>query len=87
MHEIAYISLSVRNALVHHGYAEDHSEIIQEVTGQEFAEKVIRLDRILSVTEQYLLVSGSHGRVMYWEYEGTLADIKVRLAAVNRLIH
>ena len=31
-------------------------------------------------TERRLLVAGSHGRVMYWEYEGRLTALTKRLA-------
>jgi hypothetical protein len=38
------------------------------------------------VSEQYLLVNSSHGRVMYWEYEGDLAAVKARLADAGLLV-
>lgn len=81
-----FISVRVRNAIVMHGYAADNSEIVQEVTGEEFAEKLIAIERIQSVSEKYILVSSSHGRVLYWEYEGDLASIKERLARAGLVV-
>lgn len=81
-----FISVRVRNAIVMHGYAADNSEIVQEVTGEEFAEKLIAIERIQSVSEKYILVSSSHGRVLYWEYEGNLASIKERLARAGLVV-
>ena len=81
-----FISLRVRNALVMHGYADDNSEIVEEVRDQQFMEKLIAVERIQSVSENYLLVTSSHGRVLYWEYEGDLASVKARLAAAGLVI-
>lgn len=50
--------------------------ILEEIKDDVFAEKLILIDRIQSVTEKYLLVSASHGRMFYWEYEGNLESIK-----------
>jgi hypothetical protein len=81
-----FIKLRVRNAVVMHGYTEDNQEITERVEGQEFADKLINVDRIQSATEQYLLVTSSHGRVMYWEYEGGLDRLNARLQAADLVI-
>ena len=81
-----FISLRVRNSLVMHGYTPDHQEIIQEITNEPFVEKLISVERIQSVTEKYLLVTSSHGRVLYWEYEGGLSSLKSRLTAAGLVI-
>lgn len=78
-----FILLSVRPALTFHGYSVDNQEIVEEAPATPFAGKLIAIDRIQSVTEQYVLVTGSHGRMMYWEYEGSLADITDRLRLAN----
>jgi hypothetical protein len=83
---MSFISLRVRNALVMHGYTPDNQEIVEEVKDQPFAEKLIAVSRIQSATEKYLLVSSSHGRVLYWEYEGGLASVKARLAAAGLVV-
>ena len=81
-----FISLRVRNAILMHGYTADNVEIVEEFKDEAFIEKLIAVDRIQSVTEKYLLVTSSHGRVMYWEYEGSLAAVKDRLAAAGLVI-
>lgn len=81
-----FISLRVRNALVMHGYTDDRQEIVEEIRDQAYMDKLIAIERIQSVSEQYLLVSSSHGRVMYWEYEGTLAEVTQRLAAAGLVV-
>lgn len=81
-----FISVQVRNAIVMHGYAADNSEVVEEVTGEAFAEKLLAIDRIQSVTEKYILVSSSHGRALYWEYVGDLASIKARLTDAGLVV-
>jgi len=81
-----FIAVRVRNSLVMHGYANDNTEIVEEIKGEEFVEKLISIERIQSVSEKYILVSSSHGRVLYWEYEGDLASIKKRLADASLVV-
>ncbi|MEO5686098.1 MAG: hypothetical protein ABIR54_01955 [Burkholderiaceae bacterium] len=81
-----FICLRVRNAILMHGYTSDNVEIVEEFTDEAFVEKLIAVDRIQSLTEKYVLVTSSHGRVMYWEYEGTLAVVQERLAAAGLVV-
>jgi tricorn protease-like protein len=81
-----FISVSVRNALVMHGYDADNVEVIETVEGESFAEKLIAVDRIQSVSEKYILVSSSHGRVMYWEYEDGFAKVVERLSRAGLVV-
>ena len=81
-----FISLRVRNAILMHGYTADNQEIVEEFKDEAFVEKLIAVDRIQSLTEKYVLVASSHGRVMYWEYDGALASVKARLAAAGLVI-
>ncbi len=81
-----FISLKVRPAMIMHGFDAENHEIIENFPAQGYAEKLIAIERIQSVTEQYLLVTSSHGRMMYWEYEGDLASVSARLAAAGLLV-
>jgi hypothetical protein len=81
-----FISVRVRNALVMHGYTDSNQEIVDEIKDEEFVEKLIAIERIQSVSEKYILVTSSHGRVLYWEYEGDLASIKSRLANAGLVV-
>ena len=69
-----------------HGYTEDNAEITEEVSDEEFVEKLLSIDRIQSISEKYILVSSSHGRVLYWEYKGGLASISKRLADAGLVV-
>lgn len=81
-----FISVRVRSAIVMHGFTEDNQEIVEEIRDEAFVEKLVAVDRIQSVSEKYLLVNSSHGRVMYWEYEGGFEAMKSRLAGAGLLI-
>jgi hypothetical protein len=74
-----FISLRVRSCLVVHGYTSDNQEVVERVEDAVFAEKIIATERIQSVSEQYVLVTGSHGRLMYWEYEGGIDAVRQQL--------
>ncbi len=76
-----FIHLRVGNFIIMHGYDADNQSIeeLHEVEG--FVDKLVAVARIQSVTEKYILTSSSHGRVIYWEYEGNLADIEAQLTA------
>ena len=75
-----FIELKVRTARIVHGFDSDNREIVEEVKELDFTRKLIAVQRIQSVSEAYILVTGSHGRVMYWEYELSLADINLNSA-------
>lgn len=81
-----FIALRVRNALVMHGYDDNNREIVDEIRDEPFVDKLIAIERIQSVSEKYLLVSSSHGRLMYWEYEGGLAAFTRRLADAGLVV-
>lgn len=83
---MSFIRLKVRAAFVVHGYDEQNRELIEQVNEPEFVEKLVRVERIQSVSEKYVLVSSSHGRVAYWEYDGGFAALSARLEAAGLLI-
>jgi len=83
---VKFILLRVRNGITVHGYSDDNVEIIEEHQRGEFVEKLISIDRIQSATEQYLLVTSSHGRVMYWEYDMSLAQLSEKLATAGFVV-
>jgi hypothetical protein len=81
-----FISVRVRAAIVMHGYAEDNTEITEELKDEPFLDKLLAIERIQSISEKYILVSSSHGRIMYWEYEGGMASIKKRLESAGLVV-
>lgn len=83
---MTFIANRVRNAIVMHGYTTDNKEIIEEIKDEVFIEKLVAIDRIQSISEKYMLVLSSHGRVMYWEYEDDFESIKARLNRAGLVI-
>lgn len=81
-----YIQLNVKPAATVHGYDADNNTIIEEHEEGSYAPKIIAIDRIQSLTEQYLLVNGSHGRVMYWEYTEAMEEVAERLRSWDLLV-
>lgn len=81
-----FLELSVRPAILMHGYDDENQPIEESIESADFAPKLIAVQRIQSITEEYLLVAGSHDRVMYWEYEGSMAEVVARLADAGLVI-
>ena len=81
-----FIVLEVKAALVVHGYDDNNQEIIEEVDGAQYVTKAIALDRVKSVSEDYILVSGSHGRLMYWKYNANLSEVIEKLSSANLIV-
>jgi hypothetical protein len=81
-----YITARVRPEKVFLGYDENDEIVTRPMPNKEFVEKVIRIDRILSFTENYIFIECPHETVQTWEYEGSLEDIKSRLRGAGMLI-
>lgn len=81
-----YIDLEVKTAFIVHGFDENNKEIIEDINDEEYMRKIISVDRIQSISEQYLLVNSSHERVMYWEYNDTLENVKKKLDASGMIL-
>ncbi|MTI38466.1 hypothetical protein E1140_03065 [Fulvivirga lutimaris] len=71
-----FIEVVVQNHLVSHGFDEENKEILEEVIVEKPRRKLLRVDRIQSVSEKYILTSYGFGRLVYWEYEGSFAEMK-----------
>jgi uncharacterized protein YcfL len=78
-----FIEVVVQNHLVSHGFDEENKEILEEVIVEKPRKKLLRVDRIQSVSEKYILTSYGFGRLVYWEYEGSYADMKKLLMIDN----
>jgi hypothetical protein len=81
-----FITLRVKPNRTYHGYDGENQPITEDVTGNAFVEKVIAVDRILSVTEDNLYVTVPHGRVQTWSYEGSLESVKSQLKSAGLLL-
>lgn len=81
-----FIELKVRTAIVVHGYDTDNREIEEAVNETRYVKKLIAIERIQSISEDYVLVTSSHGRMMYWEYEESFSQLKDKLQSNDLLI-
>ncbi|VUD59243.1 hypothetical protein TDB9533_02627 [Thalassocella blandensis] len=81
-----YIELTVRTAFIVHGYDDKNKEIVERLEDQPYMTKLIAINRIQSVSDKFILVNGSHGRIMYWEYQGNLAEIKKTFEQADMLV-
>jgi len=81
-----FILLDIKPAFVHHGYDEENREVIETLFEEKFVTKIIPVERIQSITETYILVSGTQGREHYWEYQGNLAEIVEKLSDAGLLV-
>ncbi|GGK09013.1 hypothetical protein [Pseudomonas matsuisoli] len=77
---MSYVTASIRATKVYHGYDSERRLIIDTLDSTGFVTKLIKVERILSVTEDYIFIECPHDTVQVWEYEGSLAAFKQRLA-------
>lgn len=59
-----------------HGFDENNKEIEVTVSVPEWSEKLIAVDRIMSVSEKFILTTYAEGRLIYWQYEGGLSALE-----------
>ncbi|GAA0612624.1 hypothetical protein [Paenochrobactrum glaciei] len=81
-----YFTARIRCRTVLIGYDNDGNRISRPANKTEFVEKVIKLDRILSFTDDHLFVACPHDTVEVWDYEGDLSKVKEHLVARELLI-
>lgn len=81
-----FIQLEVRTAFIVHGFDENNQEIIEDVSDVEFVTKLISIDRIQSISKEYILVTSSHSRVMYWEYDCSMDELTEKLKSSGMVI-
>lgn len=81
-----YIVARIRPRQVHLGYDQHGTLRTNKFEQRDFVEKVIKVDRILSFTEDHIFISCPHETVQVWDYEGDLAEFKDKLRAENLLI-
>lgn len=81
-----FIRVTTGNYLIVHGFDANNKEIIEEVTVAQKMVKIVAIKRIQSISEKYLLVTGSHGRMMYWEYEESFEDLQKQLSYNSLLV-
>lgn len=83
---MSYFTARIRTRKIYIGYDDDGNRITRVPDNAEFVEKVIRLDRILSFTDDHLFVACPHDSVEVWDYEGDLSGVKEVLKSRGLLI-
>ncbi len=81
-----FIKITTGNYLIVHGYDDNNKEIVETVTIEKPMVKIVAVSRIQSISDKYILVSGSHGRLMYWEYEESFEALEVLLKRHKQLL-
>lgn len=81
-----FIELAVRTAFIVHGFDKSNKEILEQTSDDLFVKKLISIDRIQSISEEYVLVTSSHSRVMYWEYNCTMSSLVEKLKNAGLVI-
>lgn len=78
-----FIELEVKLGIILHGFTPENKEIEEVFNEPDFVKKIVAIERIQSISEKYILVKSSHNRMMYWEYKGTMEELKQRLMAID----
>jgi hypothetical protein len=78
-----FLDVEVKTGLIFHGFDSNNQAIQEEVSEEAYVRKLVSLDRVRSISEQYILVTGADGREMYWEFKGSLDDLKNKLKAIG----
>jgi hypothetical protein len=81
-----FIRVRVKNFVIMHGYDEENKAIEEAVEQTDYEEKLIAIDRIQSVSDNYILTAYSGNRLIYWEYEGGLRSIANQMVESGLLV-
>ncbi len=75
-----FIELTLKDHQILHGFNARNQEIIEEVKVEKASVKLVAIDRILSVSEKYILIQYAYDRIIYWEYEESYEYVKGALS-------
>lgn len=76
-----YIELMLKDHTIVHGYDDANLELTEHVEVESASRKLVAVDRILSVTDNTILISSPFDRVVYWEYTDSYDDVRAQLQA------
>ena len=74
-----YIELTLKDHIIVHGFDARNQEITEEVKLEKASKKLVAIDRILSVSNQFILIKYAYDRIIYWEYEESYDTVKKML--------
>ncbi|MFD2561417.1 hypothetical protein [Aquimarina rubra] len=75
-----FIELTLKNHIILHGFDARNQEITEEVSVEIASKKLISVDRILSLSEKYILIKYAYDRIIYWEYLEEYEEVKTMLS-------
>ncbi|WP_378172029.1 hypothetical protein [Aquimarina sp. SS2-1] len=75
-----FIELTLKNHIILHGFDARNQEITEEVSVATASKKLVAVDRILSVSEKYILIKYAYDRIIYWEYLEDYKDVMEMLS-------
>ncbi|WP_103070637.1 hypothetical protein [Aquimarina sediminis] len=74
-----FIELTLKNHIILHGFDARDKEITEEVEVEKASKKLIAVDRILSISEKFILIKYAYNRIIYWEYIEDYDRVKTML--------
>lgn len=75
----SFIELTIGNHQILHGFDQHNREILEEVQVEIPKKKLIHVNRILSLSERFILTTYGFDRLIYWEYEEDYETVKKML--------
>ncbi len=78
-----FIELTLKNHTIVHGFDARNKEIIEEVEVDQASKKMVSIDRVLSLSEKYILIKYAYDRIIYWEYEEDYDQVKAILFGLD----
>lgn len=81
--KLKFIKVTTGNYKVLHGFNEKNEEILEDVKVSATSKKLISIDRIKSISHNFLLTDYANGRWIYWEYEEEFDDLVTQLGVSN----
>lgn len=80
-----FLKVTVKDHQIMHGFDKNNKEIIENVKVEKASTKLIAINRILSISETYILTSYAD-RLIYWEYEENFSDLIVSMEKDDLLV-
>ncbi|WP_405207530.1 hypothetical protein [Aquimarina sp. LLG6339-5] len=74
-----FIELTLQSHTIVHGFDARNQEIIEKVVVESPSKKLVSVDRILSISEKYILIKYAFDRIIYWEYLEDYENLKTML--------
>jgi hypothetical protein len=81
-----FIRVRTKNYVIMHGYDEENKAIEESVEQDSYQEKLVAIDRIQSVSDNYILTAYAGNRLIYWEYEGGLRSLTNQMVEAGLLV-